>query len=251
GIGSGHRAQPLSTATHDRFYALRDFRKGPLTQADFAALVPVTDAQLAPITDSAASVPADAPGWRLDLDDGGWRGEKVLAAARTFADEVWFTTYRPGGGTAADACAPTPGTQRIYRVRLLDGAPVANLDGAGDDTVLTSADRYVEREGGILPEAQLVFLDDLAVDGRDDERDEKEDDDEEDERDDDTGGDTSDTEGDRDDGDSAAEARDDSGAACRGDGCGAALVCVGTFCTRASFTNAPVRTYWRQEHVDE
>ena len=27
---------------------------------------------------------------------GGWRGEKVLAEARTFADAVWFTTYIPG-----------------------------------------------------------------------------------------------------------------------------------------------------------
>src|SRR5690606_29745150 len=50
GIGSGHRAQRLGTAAHDRFYALRDHRLDPMTKADFAALVPVTDADMTPIT---------------------------------------------------------------------------------------------------------------------------------------------------------------------------------------------------------
>jgi hypothetical protein len=239
GIGSGHRAQPLGTSTQDRFYALRDYRSRRMTQADFDALRPATDASMTPVTSTAAAVPAGAPGWRLDLDDGGWRGEKVLAEARTFADEVWFTTFRPAG--AAPACEPRRGTQRIYRMRLFDGSPVANLDGSADETTLTSEDRYLENEGGIPPEPQLIFpVDDLDLDGIADDVDPDRDGD----------GLRDDVDSD-DDGDGVDDSADDDSTACRGEGCGGTVICVGTICSPASFTNAPVRSYWRQEHVDD
>nr|MBO2515637.1 hypothetical protein [Gammaproteobacteria bacterium] len=38
---------------------------------------------------------------------------------------------------------------------------------------------------------------------------------------------------------------------CVGDGCAPLpLVCVDLFCQPTGFDNLPVRTYWRQEHVD-
>jgi hypothetical protein len=124
---------------------------------------------------------------------------------------------------------------------LFDGAPVANLDGSAETTGLTSTDRYVEHEGGIPPEPQLVFtVADLDSDGIPDDVDSDRD------------GDGLDDDVDADDdGDGIADTADDDTAPCTGAGCGTAAICVGTICSPVSFTNAPVRTYWRQAHVDD
>ena len=116
GIGSGHRAHPNSTLTQDNFYALRDYNAfGARTQDDYEAATPVTAADLVDITDDVnAVVLPGSPGWRFELRDGGWRGEKVLAEARTFKNEVYFTTFTPGGGFSQDSCAPVLGTNRLY-----------------------------------------------------------------------------------------------------------------------------------------
>src|SRR5690606_24417165 len=112
-----------------------------------------------------------------------------------------------------------------------------------------SEDRYAEREGGILPEPQLVLIDDLDLDSRYD-----------DDNEDDSGGDgdgdglddTVDADDHRDGSDDARDAHDDDASAAAGRAeCGAAAGCVGTLCMPASFTNLPVRRYWRQKHVDE
>src|SRR5690606_8331437 len=92
GIGSGHRARPNSVFTQDRFYALRDYRTfSPMTQAEYDAFTPIVDADLVRINDHVnPSVPPGSPGWKLELSENGlWVGEKVLAEARTFNNQVF------------------------------------------------------------------------------------------------------------------------------------------------------------------
>lgn len=158
GIGSGYRAHPLSTVNHDRFYALRDhaaFRK--LGDSDYAALEPIADADLVDVTDDVvASVPPGGPGWRFELRDPGWIGEKVHAESRTFNNRVYFTTLLPGlVDSAADPCSPAPSTHRRYVVDLFDGSPAIDLD--GDGIPGEPEDRYVEAPGASASETVFVF----------------------------------------------------------------------------------------------
>jgi type IV pilus assembly protein PilY1 len=157
GIGSGHRAHPLSLIQQDRFYALRDYGgQGKQSQATYDAFTPITDAQLTDITDNVnASVPQNAPGWQFQLRDGGWIGEKVLAEARTFNNEVLFTTFRPAqGGTS---CEPQLGINRLYRMSIFNGAPVTNLDGSNDGSPLGLTDRYTDFKGSISSSVVFIF----------------------------------------------------------------------------------------------
>jgi type IV pilus assembly protein PilY1 len=159
GIGSGHRARPNGTANQDRFYALRDYNAfGKRTQAEYDAITPVKDDDLADVTsDANAVVPIGSPGWKLELSDGGWRGEKVLAEARTFNNQIFFTSYTPSPLQAAIDCGPALGSNRLYIIDIFNGAPVNNLDGLGDDEQLTLTDRYQEFEGSIASEPVLLF----------------------------------------------------------------------------------------------
>ena len=166
GIGSGHRAHPNSLVNHDEFYALRDYNTyGSLTQSQYNAITPITPDDLIDVTtDLAASVPQGDAGWRMSLNSGGWIGEKVLAEARTFAGQVFISTYRPG--TSGVSCAPALGTTRQYIVSLFNARPVNNLDGSADDyngdgTVdpsdLQLTDRYREFTGPPPPETVFFF----------------------------------------------------------------------------------------------
>jgi type IV pilus assembly protein PilY1 len=159
GIGSGHRAHPNSELTQDHFYALRDYAVfNSRTQADYNTATPTTAADLVDITDDVnAVVPPGSPGWRFELRDGGWIGEKVLAEARTFDNAIYFTTFTPGGGISANDCQPRLGTNRLYVIDILNGAPVNNLDEVGDDYNLTETDRYKEFRGSIASEVVFLF----------------------------------------------------------------------------------------------
>jgi type IV pilus assembly protein PilY1 len=157
GIGSGHRGHPLGTTVEDAFYALRDFSIGALTQTQFDSLTPIVHDDLVPITSANTVVGPNEVGWRVDLSIGGWNGEKVLAEARTFANQVFFSTFQPSTGSLT--CQPQIGTNRTYVMNVYNGAPVMNLDGSTDGDPLTMDDLFVEAEGGILPAAQALFLD--------------------------------------------------------------------------------------------
>ncbi|MEE8543022.1 MAG: PilC/PilY family type IV pilus protein [Gammaproteobacteria bacterium] len=159
GIGSGHRAHPNSEFTRDRFYALRDYTVfGTRTQAEYDGATPLTDADLVDVADNVnAVVPIGSPGWRFELRDGGWLGEKVLAEARTFDNQVFFTTFSPEAGASVDDCQPVLGTNRLYVMDIFNGAPVNNLDEVGGEEILTETDRYVEFMGTIASEVVFLF----------------------------------------------------------------------------------------------
>ena len=157
GIGSGHRAHPLSLANQDRFYALRDNAGlAGMTQAAYDAFTPIKDSDLVDVTTNInATVPQGSPGWKLLLDNGGWQGEKVLAESRTFNNQVFFTTFTPSSNSAS--CEPALGTNRLYVMSLFNGAPVTNLDGSQDTTTLTETDRYKDFTGSISSEVTFIF----------------------------------------------------------------------------------------------
>ena len=165
GIGSGYRAHPNETSNQNRFYALRDYETfSTMTQPEYDALTPIVDGDLVDVTvDTSANVPQGSPGWKLELSDGGWIGEKVLAETRTFDNEVFVTTFRPGA--SGTGCQPALGTNRQYIMSLFNGAPVNNRDGSPDTDPLSLQDRYVEYQGAPPPETVFIFADDPACVG--------------------------------------------------------------------------------------
>jgi type IV pilus assembly protein PilY1 len=161
-IGSGYRGHPLNTTIRDRFYSIRDTDGfTALTQAQYDALVRVTESTLTDITsDLTPNMPATARGWRLDLNQptSTWVGEKVLGEATTINNAVVFTTYTPSTSVPDDPCKPTTGTNRAYAVKVLDGSPV-RVDGEADVT-----DRFEDFTfGGIAGDISTMVLGSDAV----------------------------------------------------------------------------------------
>lgn len=164
-IGSGYRGHPLHSETRDRFYALRDrnpFAK--LTQPQYDAATPITDADLVNITPrpEQATVPPSSAGWKLELSlNGGWVGEKVLAEALTVDGTILFTSYQPVPPSQSDPCRPANGINRAYALRVDDGRPFIDFNDSG---VVDSADLYTElAQSGIAGEVSLAL--ESAADG--------------------------------------------------------------------------------------
>ena len=252
GIGSGHRGHPLDLTVEDNFYALRDYAGAPLTQAQFDARTVISHTDLT-LVNVSNNVPSSGPGWRLELDIGGWNGEKVLAEARTFANQVIFSTFQPST-TIVDSCIPQLGTNRTYAMSVYNGTPVLNLDGSADGEPLTTSDLFVEAQGGILPVAQALFLDnDSDGDGLPDIEDDTDNDGIDDSADDDDNGNGI-PDGEEDpDGDGVRNDQDDDD---DNDGIpdvdetNGGIVCVGLRCFTGVLTNDPIRAFWSQESVD-
>jgi len=265
GIGSGHRGHPLNMTNHDRFFALRDTAAAVPDQAAFDALypTPITDTNLQQITSANTTMTTGKRGWYLDLNvNSGWIGEKVLAEARTFNNQVIFSTFRPGTDPAIKSCTPQLGTNRVYQLNIFNGAPVTNLDTATSGA-LTMSDMYIQNQGGILSTAQALFVDaDSNNNGIPDAEEDADGDGIPDHEDPDFTGSEIDT--DKDgipdsedpdiDGDNITNDLDPDD---DGDGIldvdeedDTPVICVGLICFPAGFTNTPVRTFWSQESVD-
>jgi type IV pilus assembly protein PilY1 len=241
GIGSGHRGHPLNLGVEDYFYALRDYAATPLTQAQFDARTVLQHTDLT-LVGGSSSVPSSGPGWRVALNVGGWNGEKVLAEARTFANQVFFSTFQPSTGVSG--CIPQLGTNRTYAMSVYTGAPVMNLDGSTDG----SNDLFLEAQGGILPAAQALFIaNDANLDGMPDTEQDSDNDGIPDSEDEDADGDGVLDNLEDDDGDGIPNHLDEDWAGNSGDD---AVVCVGLRCFTGVMTNDPIRTFWAQESLD-
>jgi type IV pilus assembly protein PilY1 len=158
-IGSGYRGHPVNTEVADRMYSIRDYNPyGALTQAQYNGLHLILDSEVTDVTTNLEPVLSDgAYGWKLQLTAAD--GEKVVTAARTLANTIYFTTYSPGSTSivSGDPCSAqrTSGTNRVYAVSAFTGAPM--LDRNGDGTI-TLADRKSDlRQGGIAPGISLLF----------------------------------------------------------------------------------------------
>ena len=148
-IGSGFRGHPLfvgdATTTpatpsiQDYFWGIRDYNLSPLAQSywttnGWSSTTVLTNnsafVDVAQTTDTTTPVvPAGGPGWRMRLS----AGEKVLAEARDFAGQEFFTTFTPNTGVSASACTITQGTNRLYVVNALTGGVVTNRDSKQTD----------------------------------------------------------------------------------------------------------------------
>ena len=162
-IGSGYRGHPLDTGTVDRMYSLRDYNPfNQLTQASYDTMMLtanlVVDATLQDITTAAQSiipVPNGSNGWKLLLNTHG-SGEKILVPARTFNDDIFFTSYTPNVAVSADPCTGVgSGVNRSYIVSVFNGAAV--IDRNHDDSYTTDERSSDLSQGGIAPETTFLF----------------------------------------------------------------------------------------------
>jgi type IV pilus assembly protein PilY1 len=160
-IGSGYRGHPLDTSIHERFYSLRDYQFAAKTQTEYDNFVPITNDGLVDVTtDLSPTIPADSPGWRMDLRLPSWQGEKVLAEARTFQGTILFTSYLPKSGASvpgSNSCIARQGANRLYAINAVDGSPTINRDQPAEppDSV---EDRWGDlSQSGIAPEVVILF----------------------------------------------------------------------------------------------
>ena len=158
-IGSGYRGHPLSTATRDRFYSLRDklpFAK--LTQADYNSFTPIASTDLIDITSNpgVTPVPTQARGWTLDLRlNGDLSGEKVLAEALTVNGVILFPSYQPTPPSQLDPCLPASGRNRVYALGVDSGRPAIDFN---DDQQLTADDLFTDlAQSGIAGEVSFAY----------------------------------------------------------------------------------------------
>ncbi len=161
-FGSGDRAHPLNAAVTDRIYAVKD--KGQATVDDINEkddLVNVTanDLQKNDTTASAIDTILDGltnkHGWFIDLDENS--GEKVLAPALVFNQNVFFTTYAPNTSVVPDPCNPgNLGTARIYHLNFATGEAIVNYDTSNDSSATSGNKRAAAEDGAVLRRSDRV-----------------------------------------------------------------------------------------------
>ncbi len=147
-IGSGYRAHPLDAQVSDEFYSVRDFnpaRAIPTSEYDSPALPLITRDNLIDITTNTTPSlePSDA-GWRLGMVQD--PGEKILGESLTLDNVLFFNSFAPS--SAVQSCLPGAGINRNYRISVIDGSPLTNLDRSADAENLTPTDRFVEGQLG-------------------------------------------------------------------------------------------------------
>ncbi len=147
-IGSGYRAHPLDTTINDEFFSIRDFVPlQPIKTADYGT--PVIRTDLVDIT--------LLPEAELNFTDAGWRlgmqasGEKVLSSSITFDGTVFFTSFSPPGAAAGNqnSCVASNGQNRVYAIRVTNGAPIKKPDDPLNPTPPLPEDRYTELKQGV------------------------------------------------------------------------------------------------------
>ena len=164
-IGSGYRGHPLDTNTVDRLYSIRDYNAfNQLTQTSYNLLMLplnlIVDSTLQDITTAAQSVVPVAngsKGWKLLLNTHG-AGEKDLVPARTFNNQLFFTTYTPTIQASPDPCTGVgSGLNRSYIISVFNGSAV--IDHNNDGTLTTDERSSDLSQGGIAPETTFLFPD--------------------------------------------------------------------------------------------
>ena len=152
-IGSGYRAHPLDNTNADRFYSIRDenvFSK--LSQTDYNTFVKVTESDLVEVSGSVGKVvDANDRGWMLTLP----ANQKVLATSTTFDNEVFFVAFSPDAA-AANTCSAGRGRNFLYRVSIVNGDPIADLDNVVDGTEDSLRVKDLS-QGGIAPSPRFLF----------------------------------------------------------------------------------------------
>ncbi|MFQ5608887.1 MAG: hypothetical protein ACE5F8_01295 [Woeseiaceae bacterium] len=125
-----------------------------MTQAEYDTFTPVTDADLIEISGTVgATIDASAAGWRFTLPP----NQKVLTDSTTFNNEIFFVAFSPDpDNVASTSCAAGVGSNFLYRISVVNGDPIADLDnvtpGTEDALRVTNL-----AQGGIAPSPRFVF----------------------------------------------------------------------------------------------
>ena len=158
-IGSGYRAHPLNLNIEDRFYSLRTpyvYGAPPgygIEDAD-GNFDPVTEDDLADVTDEMEPDMTGKAGWMIRMELG---GEKIISRSVTLDGNIIFTAYRPE--KPSSACATALGGGVVYAVSVIDGSPALEAD---DDEDADKELRVIDlNHGGIPPEATVLFPSDV------------------------------------------------------------------------------------------
>jgi type IV pilus assembly protein PilY1 len=152
-VGSGYRAHPLDNTNADRFYSVRDrdiFNQ--LSQAQYDSYAVVKDGDLVEVSGQVGAViGATDRGWKFTLPP----TQKVLANSVTFNNEVFFTAFSPDNAAAA-TCSAGRGQNYLYRMAIMNGDPIADLDAIapGDEDAARVTDLA---QGGIAPSPRFLF----------------------------------------------------------------------------------------------
>ena len=152
-IGSGYRAHPLDNSNNDRFYSIRDKNIfNPLSQTEYDAITPVTDAELVEISGQVGTaIGPNQRGWKFTLP----ADQKVLSTSVTFNNEIFFVAFSPDI-SGASACSAGSGRNFLYRVAVANGDPIGDLTGlipgTEDDARVTDLS-----QGGIAPQPNFLF----------------------------------------------------------------------------------------------
>jgi len=155
-IGSGYRAHPLDNSAADRFYSIRDpnvFSR--LTQQQYNNYPIVKDSDLIDVAGTVGTeIPREGAGWKFTLPP----TEKVLSAARTFDNEVYFVSFEPRV-SSEDPCRAGLSQNRLYRVSVVNGDPVIGMDESVTPTSEEANAARVTRleQGGIAPQPVFLF----------------------------------------------------------------------------------------------
>ena len=155
-IGSGYRAHPLDKSAADRFYSLRDPDVfSALTQSEYDTYQIVGENDLIEVSGQFDTIiPGDRRGWRFTLPP----EQKILSAARTFNDAVYFVSFEPSA-SSDDPCQAGLSLNRLYRVNVVNGDPVLEHDSelVVDQSNADQARVTRLEQGGIAPQPAFLF----------------------------------------------------------------------------------------------
>lgn len=155
-IGSGYRAHPLDGSAEDRFYSLRDADVfNSLTQAQYDSYPIATDGDMVEISGKFdVDISTSERGWKFTLPP----GQKILSDSQTFDDSIFFVSFEPAV-VSSDPCQAGLSVNRLYRVNVVNGDPITQLDALDpNDPVAIDAKRVTELEqGGIAPKPTFLF----------------------------------------------------------------------------------------------
>jgi type IV pilus assembly protein PilY1 len=152
-LGSGYRAHPLDDSNTDRFYSIRDKNVfNPLTQAEYDTFPKITESDLVEVSGQVGTlIGQDKAGWMFTLPP----DQKVYSNSVTFNNEVFFVAFSADTAGAA-VCSAGVGRNFLYRVAVMNGDPITNLD------AIVSGEEDNERveelaQGGIAPSPAFLF----------------------------------------------------------------------------------------------
>ena len=174
-IASGNRPNPLSDATDNYLYMIKDRNSfnAPATDS------PVTHAELQDLTDNCLqdgnaddcdnfdtatnTLPALNNGWKIKLETctdetiTGSCGEKGLSQPLVLFGKVFFNSYVPPlSQGAAPVCAPEEGFGQSYLIDLQDATAVEDLNAANNSGGFVVLDRSERLDAGGIPSSPVV-----------------------------------------------------------------------------------------------